>query len=360
MISFVSNPVISKDMEEIFQRTESWCDLRNSTVLITGAYGMLASYLTGYLIWLNEQKHWNITIIAMVRNAEKARERFGSAVDRDYFQLHVNPILTPLELSCSVDYIIHAAGIANPKVYGISPVDVAQTNVLGTYYLLQWASVHPIKGFLLFSTGDVYGKVDCADNIIEDTVGHVDHLDIHNCYGESKRMAETWCASFFHQYGIRTMMARIAHTYSPFVDIKNDPRVFASFVNCAIEGRNIDILSDGSAKRPFCYITDAIVGYLLILMKGEPGEPYNVSNTDGFYSIAELAQIIAQIPSPPVGVNILGKRTDGYLENKDNKQNLLSGEKLQRLGWEHIVTIEEGFRRVIQYQQEKYNLNLVN
>ena len=353
MIDFVLNPVICEDMEEIFQRTEKWCDLRNTSILITGAYGMLASYLTGYLIWLNEVKNWNITIIAAVRSENKARERFGEAVDRDYFHIYSDSIQAPLKLDTTVDYIVHAAGIANPKTYGVSPVDVAEANALGTYYLLKWAVDHPIKGFLLFSTGDVYGKVDRADNILEDTVGYVNHLDIHNCYGESKRMAETWCMCFHRQYGIRTMMARIAHTFSPFVDVKNDPRVFASFVNCAIQGRDIDILSDGTAKRPFCYITDALVGYLLILVKGEAEGAYNVSNTDGYYSIAELAQIIANLAEPKVGVNIHGRRTDGYLENKDNHKNLLIGEKLKGLGWEHNITAEEGFRRVIKYIKSK-------
>lgn len=66
--------------------------------------------------------------------------------------------------------------------------------------------------------------------ITEDSYGRMDTLDIHNCYIESKRKAETMCKAFNVQYGIHTKIARIAYTYAPIMDIENDPRVFASFV----------------------------------------------------------------------------------------------------------------------------------
>lgn len=102
-------------------------------------------------------------------------------------------------------------------------------NVIGTYHLLNLATEKKVKGFLLFSTGDIYGTID-KKVITEDDYGVMDTLDIHNCYSESKRMAETMCKSFFVQYHVPIKIARIAHTYAPTMDIDHDPRVFASFV----------------------------------------------------------------------------------------------------------------------------------
>lgn len=350
--NLLNNPVLQADMKEIHERGNGWPAFENCTVLITGAYGMLASYLTDYFIWLNEEKKRNVTIIASVRNKEKANARFGEHVDKDYFNLYLNSLNEPFQWQGKVDYIFHAAGIANPKLYGSIPVEVAEANALGTYNLLKWASSHPVKSFLFFSTGDVYGKI-VKDQITEKDMGILDPLDLHSCYGESKRMGETWCMTFWKQYHIPTKMARIGHTYSPLVDMDNDPRVFSAFVKNALNGEDITILSDGTAKRPFCYITDAVVAFLLILLEGGNGEAYNMSNTEEFHSIAELAEIIVRASGRDIGVQILGKREDGYLENKSNQMNKPVETKLQELGWNHMITAYEGFSRVFQFLQSK-------
>lgn len=347
-----SFPVLQCDMEEIFLRSKDWADFKDKTILITGAYGMIASYLTLYFIWLNEEHHQNITIIAAVRSEEKARNRFGDFCSRDYFHFYTDDIAKQFVWNGQIDFIIHAAGIADPKQYGVYPAEVAEANAIGTYQLLRWAQRYPIKSFLLFSSGDVYGKMVQVESITEDMMGVTDPLDIHSCYGESKRMAETWCMSFAKEYNIETKIARICHTYSPFVDIENDPRVFSSFVRCLVEGKDIEILSDGTAKRPFCYITDAVVAFLLVLIKGDSGEAYNVSNEDQFLTVLELAETIASLSDRPTRVIIRGKRTDGYLENVDNHANCPISAKLQRLGWTHEVSVRDGFHRVVQYIQD--------
>lgn len=113
----------------------------------------------------------------------------------------------------------------------------------------------------MFSTSDIYGIVEGKNRIGENDYGAMDTLDIHNCYSESKRMAETMCKAWFQEKGVPTKIVRIWHTYAPTMNVESDPRVFASFVKDIVNGKDIIMKSDGSVKRSFCYISDAIAGY---------------------------------------------------------------------------------------------------
>ena len=233
------------------------------------------------------------------------------------------------------------------------PVDVLKPNTIGNYHLLELAKTKKVKGYLLFSSCDVYGTPRVDGLINENAFGHMDTLDIHNCYSESKRMAETMCHAFWVQHQVPVRIARIAHTYAPTMDIQNDPRVFASFVKNIAAGEDIVLKSDGSGKRTFCYITDAVAGYFKILFDGAEGEAYNVCNTSQFVSIRELAECLTEI-YPEKNLHVICKQrseSENYTENKAviGHERIPDNRKLQELGWEARVDIREGFKRVIQY-----------
>lgn len=201
---------------------------------------------------------------------------------------------------------------------------------------------------------DIYGKVDGdGKRISESDMGVTDPLNLHSCYGESKRMGETWCSVFAHEYAVPTRMVRIAHTYGPTMDVEHDPRVFASFVKNIHDDENIYMHSDGSALRPFCYLADACSAFLLVLLSGENGEAYNITNMDQFLSMGELADILVGL-YPAKGLKVIydDVKPAGYLENKANKGNCYSNTKLQELGWEPKIDVREGFSRVLRYLQD--------
>ena len=351
MRDFLANSVLSSDMEEIFARDLDWSEFDGKSVLVTGAYGMLASYMVYFLIFIRERKKINVEIYAQGRNGAKARAKFGDYLDKSYVHFIDEDILSENggEIP-DVDYIVHAAGISNPRLYSTNPVEVIEPNVIGTHRLLKSSVGKKLKSFLLFSTGDIYGKIESTQNITEDDFGAMDPLDGHSCYGESKRLAETICAAFFREYGVKTVIARICHTYGPTMDVENDPRTFASFMKSALDGEDIVLHSDGSAKRPFCYITDAVAGYFLLLLKGKGGEAYNVTNSKEFLSIKEIAEIISEIPNPHIAVKCKQREAgDTYQVNTLNLENKPTDLKLSLLGWSHNVGAQEGFLRVYKY-----------
>lgn len=345
---YLDNDIILDDMQYIYDRDIDFSLLDNKTILITGAYGMLSSYIVIYLMYLNKVHSFNIRVLAQGRNRDKAFSRFSEFWDDKRFEFVDFNISKEISYDQKVDYYIHSAGIANPKLYASNPVEVIEPNALGTYYLLEHAKKHGCKKFLLFSTGDIYGKVENPSEITETTTGMMDPLDIHSCYGESKRLAETLCMSFTKEYQVPCVMARIAHTYGPTMDIENDPRSFSAFMKCAVDGENIVMLSDGSAKRPFCYIADAVFAYLLILINGESGEAYNVSNAEQFLSILDVATTIANVTDGEISV-IQKKRNDNFVENNLNICNQLTNTKLKKLGWECHYDITKGMRNTYEF-----------
>lgn len=353
MYGSMMDTIIRSDMEEVFNRCCDWNQFNGKTVLITGAYGMLASYLTYFFIYLREENGIEVNLILLVRSEYKLRKCIGDK-HREYIEVYYGGLENPISIDSDVDYIIHAASLASPQYYATCPVDVLIPNTIGTYHLLKLAAEKEIEGFLLFSTGDIYGQVTVTNIIDEKTYGIMDPLEIHNCYSESKRMAETMCYSYMVQYGIPVKIARIWHTYSPTMDIENDPRVFASFVKNVINGENIIMKSDGLGKRSFCYITDALYGFMKILLEGKSGEAYNICNESQFLSIFQLAELIARL-RPEKELKVIRRERDvneHYVENIHlaGQETCPTSDKLKALGWQPLIDAEIGFDRVLRFK----------
>ena len=352
------NLILKQDMEDIYSRRTDWDIFDGKTVLLTGAYGMLASYLVYFFFYLKEGKNINVKLMAVVRNKEKFYKKFRDLDSIDECNVIERNLSQKLEISTDVDYIIHAASLASPQYYSVCPVDVLQPNTIGNYNLLQLAKEKQVKGYLLFSTGDVYGAVNVESGLIgEETFGSMNTLDIHNCYSESKRMAETMCKAFQVQYNVPTKIARIAHTYAPTMDIENDPRVFASFVKNIVNRQDIVMKSSGAGKRSFCYITDAVAGYFAVLLDGKAGEAYNVCNTSQYVSIRQLADCLANL-YPDRHIHVVQKERSAEEHYTENvlllgSESTPDNAKLKNLGWEAKVSIRDGFDRVVRYLERE-------
>lgn len=345
--------IIIKDLENIYKRNIEWEALQGKTVLITGAYGMLASYLVFFILYLMNEKSFDIKLIAVVRNKDKFYQKFSSYIEnRERVMVVENDLTKKIDLNCKVDYIIHAASIASPDKYATAPVEVMLPNILGTDLLLKMAVENNIKKFLFFSSGDIYGKVLNPENINEETVGMVDPLEIHSCYGESKRAGEALCMAYYREYDVPIVIARIGHTYGPTMDIENDPRVFASMMYSAIYKDSIVMKSSGLTKRPFCYIADATAAYLQLLLDEDRGTAFNVCNTDEFLSIAEFAKLLSKVSGKEL-IRIKRDDNDVYVENTLNLDNRPSEKKLRDKGWKTLYTTEEGLKNTYNYFLER-------
>ena len=340
------NKIEQEDLEYIINdKNIDWDNFRNKTVLISGASGMLPAYMVKTLLYLNKKANYNINIIGIVRNIDMAKQRFCDFLTDTRFKLLKIDLSEKINLEENIDYIIHAASQASPSLFFSDPVGTIEANTFGTGNLLKFAKDKNVKGFLYFSSGEVCGDIfDVKDIVQEDDYGIVNPLEVRNCYAESKRLGENLCHCYYCQYNIPTKIVRPSHTYGYGFKI-NDGRAFASFIMSIVNGKNIILKSDGSAKRSFVYIADAIRAYFLVLLKGESGQAYNVGN-DHEISILELANLLVSLPENKTSKVIINISADAPSAKSSHGQLDIS--KIKLLGWKPCITEKEGFQRTIK------------
>lgn len=342
------NKIIKSDLKYITNGNLPWKNFIGKTILITGASGFIPSYLVDTFLYLNEIKNFNIKIIGLVRNLNNAHLRFNYALDSKKLAFIEQDVCDNIVLDEKLDYIIHAASNATPKVFNNDPVGTILPNTLGTKNLLSLATKNKIDCFIFFSTSGVHGFVKDSDYPIkEDCIGILNPMDLASCYLESKRMGENMCIAWMHQYGVPVKIIRPATTYGPGIKL-DDGRSFADFISCIVNNRDIMIYSDGSAIRNFCYIADAILGVFTVILNGVNGEAYNIA-TEQEISIKDLAHHLVTDVFPEKGLKVIMKKdpTKDFLRMHFTRTSV-DISKAQLLGWKLSFSISEGFKRVIQ------------
>lgn len=343
--------VILEDLENIVSRSVFWGKLQGKTVLITGASGLIASYMMFTLLYLNDTRQLGIHVVALVRNGEKARQQFADILDRSDVTLLVQDVSQRVDYSGPIDYIVHAASQASPRYFTSDPVGTIQANTVGTENMLRTAAERKSNGFLYLSTREIYGEFAADKNsICEDEYGILDPTIIRSCYPESKRMAEAICRAYAHQYCVPARVARIAHTYGPDWVMDNG-RVWGDFISNVVRGENIVLKSQGTMELAFTYLSDMVSGLFLVLLNGKEFV-YNLS-TDVSITVRGLAELLTQLyPEKKLQVVIdIPKDTSAYLANPVPK---LDCSRIAALGWKPAVSLRAGFQRTIAYQESKY------
>ena len=349
-IEKLNNIIICEDVERIINEDLPWEKLRNSTVLVTGASGMIPSYALYTLLGLNDHKHLGIKVLALVRNGAKARKILGDVLNREEVELIVQDVSAPIEYNGTIDYIFHGGSAARPKEHAAAPTSTIRANLVGTFNLLDLAVSAHAKAFVLMSSSEVYGQVPAnIDSISETDYGYLDCLNPRSCYSEGKRAAETICASFMAQYGIDCKTPRFAHIYGPGLGL-TDGRVQADFAANVFRGENIVMKSDGSSMRSYTYVSDAVSGIFYVLLKGTEAA-YNIADSDNTISIRQLAEaFIASRPDKHLElvIDIDRSKTASY-----NPAAFigLDNSKLKALGWTPKVSVAEGTSRMISHYE---------
>ncbi len=340
------DPVIREERNELFRRRLPWEELIDRRILVTGATGMLASFLAGMLIYLNKEHGYGMRLVLLARSREKLVNRFGNESEEVRFL--VQDVCDRIVTAGELDFIIHAAGAANPQSIVSDPVGIVRANTLGTMNVLELARKSGMPAVLFTSTREVYGMVEGRERISENDMGITDPLDSRSCYPESKRLAETMLASYALQYGVPFNTLRIAHVYGPGMQIHNDNRVMADFLRDAVEKRDITLNSDGSAIRSFCYITDAADAIFRVMTGGANGEAYNIANENEPVSVRELAHTIQDLAGNGKRILIKGGAVPGAGYARYERV-ALDTSKISALGWEPVVSLRQGIARTLQH-----------
>jgi nucleoside-diphosphate-sugar epimerase len=357
--------VVETDLDYIVgSLKEEFSRMAGKNLLITGGAGFLGHYLVQAVV------HWNRGTEAGDAIRLTVYDNFVRGVPDWLNRLNVESNLKTVKHDVTrplppgmedFQYIIHAACIASPTYYRRCPIETMDANVNGLRFLLDYAvrqreKGKPVEGFLFYSTSEIYG--DPAPGSIptpETYRGNVSCTGPRACYDESKRYGETLCVNFARQHDLPVKIARPFNNYGPGLKI-SDRRVIPDFTRDVLAGKDIVMLSDGSPTRTFCYAADAIVGYYKILVKGKPGEAYNIGVEGPEISMANLAEKIVALSRDLFGYKgkvVRKVSTDkDYLIDNPNRRCPVVTKARTDLGYNPSITIDEGLKRSLIWYRE--------
>jgi len=342
------------DSDEVIKNLEN-LSMRfgEKKVLLTGAAGFLGAQYMHFFFRLNQ------VLLAKTPCKVFAFDNFSRGIPQwmDQFQNCKEIILKHVDITKNnqlepAHFIIHAASIASPIFYRKHPIETMDANVVGLRHLLDHAVKHPPESFLFYSSSEIYGDPD-PKNIPtgEDYRGYVSCTGPRACYDESKRYGETLCVNFQKIRKVPVKIVRPFNNYGPGLKI-TDRRVLPDFFRDAMSGKNIVLHSDGKATRTFCYVSDALTGYLQALLSHHDGEAFNIGADEPEISMKDLAEMVIQITGANVKVERKLSDDPNYLTDNPQRRCPNLAKSRQLLGYNPKVSLTEGLTRMFKFYKE--------
>ncbi len=257
-------------------------------VIVTGACGFLGRYIVDFLSYLNDQVlKGPCAIIAIDNGLVSDWARFA--------HLEADPNVALLQADiCEgelprADYILNAASIASPLLYKKFPLETARVNALGVMNILGQSP--KALGIVHFSSSEVYGVVDDAHiPTREDYFGNVSCNGPRSPYDESKRFAETICAIYWRIAGAPIKIIRPFNVYGPGMNL-TDGRIIPTLIDSVLGNTPFKIFGTGTATRTYTYASDFLTQLMMVLIRGQNGETYNVGDDRQEISVKALSEL---------------------------------------------------------------------
>lgn len=348
------NSIYLSDIEIASHLLLDWSQLSGKTIMLTGATGMIASVMIDILMYRNQNildAKQRVKIIAVSRNQDKAKERFGTYWDRECFIYLSHDITKALPELGDIHYILHAASNTHPRAYATDPIGTITANVQGTYQLLEYASAHNCERFFFFSSVEIYGEnKNDVDKFDESYLGYIDCNTVRAGYPESKRLGESLCNAFASQKGQDFVIGRFSRVYGPTMAAE-DSKAIAQFIKKASAGEDIVLKSAGNQLYSYTYVVDAATAAFYVLLSGENKDAVNIVDSASDIMLKDLAAILAK----EAGTKVVFELPDtveqaGY---SAATKAVLDGTRLEQLGWKAATSIEEGLVKTIVILRDK-------
>jgi nucleoside-diphosphate-sugar epimerase len=342
---FPNSPCYNADLEYAAPFADK---LRGAAILITGATGLIGTFLVDTLMRRNLSGA-GITVHALGRNKDVARERFAEHWNSPYFHFVSHDITAPFtstDLAGPVDFIIHGAASAHPALFSSAPINTILGAIVGAKNVLDFAVTRGVTRTIFVSSGEVYGenRGDC-ERFHEDYSGFIDCNSLRAGYPESKRCVETLCQAYRQEKSSDILVARLCHIFGA-TQTATDSRVSAQFLRRAAARENIVLKSAGTQIRSYSCVADAATALLTLLERGESGAAYNVANSAGDeMSLREIAEFLAS----ESGAEVIHETPSiseaaGY---SPRDRAVLDAAKIHTLGWREKFTLRDGLRRAL-------------
>ena len=336
-----------EDIQNVIGENIDWNRFREKTVMISGATGMIGTFLIDVLMTLNREKELKCRVVALGRNEEKAKARFARYWSHPLFSFFECDIAK--EVVCdaeTIDFVLHFASNTHPRAYSTDPIGTVTANVIGTHHLLEFAAAHRAERFLFASSVEVYGQNrGDAEYFTEEYCGYINCNTLRAGYPESKRAGEALCQAFMKQKDLDIVISRIARTYGPTL-LSTDSKALSQFLHNGILGKNIVLKSEGKQFFSYSYVADTVSGILWCLLYGERGEAYNISDAASDITLRDLAKLIAEA----CGTEVIFELPDeterqGY---STATVAVMDSTKIRAIKWKAQYDIKTGVERTLR------------
>jgi len=351
-MNLYQNKQYIEDIEYVGGLKLPWEKFRDKSLMLSGATGLLGSFLIDVILEKNRSADLNCTVYALGRNEQKAKERFLKYSEDKHLIFIPYDVKLPLTRNDigAVDYILHLASNTHPMQYSTDPIGTITTNIIGVQNLLNFAVEHHAIRFAFVSSNEIYGEnrgdVEFFD---ENYCGYINSNTMRAGYPESKRCGEALCQAYKVQKGLDVVIPRPTRSYGPTM-LMSDTKAISQFIKKGIAGEDIVLKSTGTQFYSYTYVADAVAGLFTILLKGENGEAYNIAEEHSDIMLKDLAAIIAGINGKEVVFEIPDAvEAAGYSTATKAR---LDGHKLRALGWKPKYDIKSGMERTIKILRE--------
>lgn len=341
-----------KDLRFIFKYHKTKNIFKHSTVVLTGADGFIGYLLSKYFIFFNNKLKLNKLILIDINFKKRAKYQ------KNIYFLKKNLIKEKLDFLKKEKNIIffHAASIASPMLYRKYPLKTIFSNVDILRNILEFSKQNKrVKKILYFSSSEIYGNPN-KKNIPTDEnyFGNVNPIGPRACYDETKRFCETLCYNYSNIYKTPVVVIRPFNNYGPGMK-QNDQRLPADLYYSVIKNKKIKLFSNGRATRSFCYIADAIVGYLNSL-KAKKFEVFNIGSDQSEISVNNFTVKFVQVARKklnythkPFKIKSLDKH---YLTDNPQRRMPNITKANNSLDFKPRISLAKGIERFLDYNEE--------
>jgi len=302
-------------------------------VLVTGLYGFMGSYLIKDL--LSKTNH---QVIGFGRDTiQKNKDRL-KGIDSERLQVIHGDLTSDISELCEdVDVVIHTAAKTFVDHSIRVPMPFIQSNLVGTYNLLESARLNKVKRYIQVSTDEVYGP------ILEGFHTEKSALNPTNPYAATKAAADCLVMSYVRTYGLNAVITRTENVCGPY---QHSQKVIPTFVSRALKGESLPIYGDGKHKRMWIHVSDQCNALMFLMENGEVGEIYNVAGAQEMENLDLAKHILNVLGLPESQIEFI---PDTNIRPGHDRRYAIDSTKLRNLGWSPKLNLKETLNDVVNW-----------